>query len=29
MVELTASLDSLVDDIRQHPGKIGVTVKMF
>lgn len=29
MVRLTASLDSLVNDIKQHPGKIGVTVKMF
>jgi phospholipid/cholesterol/gamma-HCH transport system substrate-binding protein len=29
MVRLTASLDSLVDDLRAHPGKIGVTVKMF
>jgi len=29
MVRLTASLDSLVSDIKQHPGKIGVTVKMF
>ena len=29
MVRLTASLDSLVDDLRAHPGKIGVTVKLF
>ena len=29
MLRLTASLDSLVNDIKQHPGKIGVTVKMF
>lgn len=29
MVRLTASLDSLVNDIKEHPGKIGVTVKMF
>ncbi len=29
MVRLTASLDSLVNDIKQHPGKIGITVKMF
>lgn len=29
MVRLTGSLDSLVSDIKQHPGKIGVTVKMF
>jgi phospholipid/cholesterol/gamma-HCH transport system substrate-binding protein len=29
MVRLTASLDSLVNDIKAHPGKIGVTVKMF
>lgn len=26
---LTAQLDSLVKDLREHPGKIGVTVKMF
>ncbi len=29
MVRLTGSLDSLVNDIKEHPGKIGVTVKMF
>jgi phospholipid/cholesterol/gamma-HCH transport system substrate-binding protein len=26
---LTAQLDSLVQDLREHPGRIGVTVKMF
>ncbi len=29
MVRLTASLDSLVNDIKEHPGKIGVTVRIF
>ena len=29
MVRLTASLDSLVNDIKQHPGKIGISVRIF
>lgn len=28
-VKVTSSIDSLVNDLRKHPGKIGVTVKMF
>jgi len=27
--DLSASVDSLVRDLRKNPGKLGVTVKMF